>query len=60
MRLIAYRINQDCRIEPAPTTRAWMDAWPKKHPYHCLPLTVVNGYGWQFALPGHVRGYVER
>jgi hypothetical protein len=47
MRLIAYRIKKRVRIEPAPSTRAWMDAWPRRNPYHCLPLAVANSYGWQ-------------
>jgi hypothetical protein len=47
MRLVAYRIRSDVRLEPAPANRAWMDSWPKRHPYHCLPLTAVNSYGWQ-------------
>lgn len=47
MRLIAYRISSHARIEPASTRREWMDEWPNKHPYHCLPLAVMNSYGWQ-------------
>jgi hypothetical protein len=47
MRLLAYRISPDARIEPASTRREWMDKWPSKHPYHCLPLAVANSYGWQ-------------
>lgn len=49
MKLAAYRLEPFANIRPASTRRAWMDAWPDKHAYHCLPLTVTNGYGWEMA-----------
>jgi hypothetical protein len=47
MRLAAYRLKPYANIRPAMTKRMWMDEWPKRHPYHCWPLTVTNAYGWE-------------
>jgi hypothetical protein len=35
----------------APPSREWMDIFPNRHPYRCLPLAIANTYGWQLLLP---------
>ena len=34
-------------IRAASPRRAWMDATPQQHAYHCLPLTIANSHGWE-------------
>lgn len=34
-------------IAPARQQRAWMDDFPHRHPYRCLPMTIANAYGWE-------------
>jgi hypothetical protein len=34
-------------IVAAPRTRGWMDAFPGRHAYRCLPLDIANAYGWE-------------
>jgi hypothetical protein len=47
MRIIAYRLSDKSTVpQPAQAKRDWMDVWPAKHPYHCLPVVVANCYGW--------------
>lgn len=38
-------------IRPAPPNRAWMDAFPDRHAYRCLPLTISNTFGWEILSP---------
>jgi hypothetical protein len=40
------------RIVPARPARAWMDAFPSRHPYRCLPLAIANTHGWEVLSPG--------
>jgi hypothetical protein len=56
MRIIAYRTSESALI-PRPTNakRQWMDTWPDKMPYRCLPLTVASGYGWEFLCTSSFR-----
>lgn len=35
----------------ASPTRQWMDRFPNQQPYHCLPLTIANSYGWEILSP---------
>jgi hypothetical protein len=46
--LISAYINP---LVPAPPTRDWMDAFPDRHAYRCLPLAIANAHGWQLLLP---------
>jgi hypothetical protein len=48
MELIAYQIHDvpEFVIEPAPSTRAWMDATDNRFAYRCLPLVMANQMGW--------------
>jgi hypothetical protein len=54
MKLHIYSMVKDersCEIIPAPTKRDWMDAFPDKHAYRCLPLAIANNAGWQLLCP---------
>jgi hypothetical protein len=39
------------RIVRAESSRAWMDEFPGRHPYRCLPLAIANSYGWDVLSP---------
>jgi hypothetical protein len=50
--LEAYALNDSPQsLVPAPSTRDWMDAFPDRHAYRCLPLAIANAHGWQLLLP---------
>ena len=34
-------------LRAAPVRRSWMDAFPDRHAYRCLPLSMANSYGWE-------------
>ncbi|CAM3727542.1 DUF6065 family protein [Litorimonas haliclonae] len=44
-------------MDPAPeiiagrSRRAWMDGFPDRHAYRCLPLTMANSTGWELLCP---------
>jgi hypothetical protein len=38
-------------IVPGDPLRSWMDAYPGRHPYRCLPLSMANTTGWQILCP---------
>ena len=39
------------RLIPARATREWMDAFPSRHAYRCLPLAIANAHGWEILSP---------
>lgn len=39
------------RLVPSPVNRAWMDNFPDRHPYRCLPLSIANAHGWDVLTP---------
>lgn len=41
----------DMPVEPAPTTRDWMDATHLRYAYRCLPLVLANQAGWIIRCP---------
>ena len=52
MKLKIFALNdRPPAIVPARRTRAWMDAFPARHAYRCLPLDIANGYGWEVQSP---------
>ncbi|MBI1340568.1 hypothetical protein GC169_10240 [bacterium] len=56
MRLDCYKIHQWApELVPGQPRRAWMDAFPDRHPYRCLPLTMANTTGWELRLPVGLR-----
>jgi len=51
-RLRIYALNANPPpIVPAARSRPWMDAFPGRHAYRCLPLAIANGYGWEVLSP---------
>ena len=38
-------------LVPAPPLRDWMDAFPDRHAYRCLPLSIANTHGWEILSP---------
>jgi hypothetical protein len=50
-KLIAYRVGQTLEMRPAAPKRIWMDESGSKNAYRCLPLSMANGYGWEFINP---------
>ena len=38
-------------IVAARRARAWMDRFPGRHPYRCVPLTIANSHGWEILSP---------
>lgn len=39
------------KLAAADPKRAWMDAFPERHAYRCLPLAIANAYGWEILSP---------
>jgi hypothetical protein len=39
------------KVVPARPKRRWMDDFPDKHAYRCLPLSIANAYGWEVLCP---------
>ncbi len=38
-------------LVPCSPRRDWMDAFPDRHAYRCLPLTIANTHGWDILAP---------
>src|SRR5262249_38493383 len=52
MKLTCYALNDTPpKLIAAPADRAWMDAFPDKHAYRCLPLSIANAHGWHVLMP---------
>lgn len=52
MKLTCYAINDTPpKLVAAGPHRAWMDAFPDKHAYRCLPLSIANANGWNVLMP---------
>jgi hypothetical protein len=52
MRLKCYAVSPDPpKLVPARPDRAWMDAFPSRHAYRCLPLSIANTHGWELLSP---------
>lgn len=39
------------QVRPARAKRQWMDDFPDRHAYRCLPLSIANAYGWEVLCP---------
>ena len=50
---IAYELweNPGFILEPASPRREWMDNFPHRVPYRCLPLNMANQAGWVIRTP---------
>ncbi len=42
-------------LRPARARRDWVDAFPERHAYRCLPLAIANSFGWEVASPCDLR-----
>src|SRR5258708_2950554 len=50
MTCYALRTNVP-KLVPARPARAWMDTFPNRHAYRCLPMAIANSYGWEILAP---------
>src|SRR5690348_3166373 len=41
-------------VRPARAKRQWMDDFPDRHAYRCLPLSIANAFGWEVLCPAPV------
>ena len=56
MKLIAYPYGPMVpELKPARSRREWMDAFPDRHAYRCLPLAIANSFGWEVSSPCDMR-----
>ncbi|HIG22322.1 MAG TPA: hypothetical protein EYG02_07705 [Henriciella marina] len=56
MELECYKIyNVAPEIRPGVSQRDWMDKFPDRHPYRCLPLTMANSTGWEILCPMDIK-----
>lgn len=52
MKLKMFALNDNPpTILPAERSREWMDEFPDRHAYRCLPLAIANTYGWEVLSP---------
>jgi hypothetical protein len=52
MKLECYAMSPEPPpLVPAHPLREWMDAFPDRHAYRCLPLSIANTYGWEVLSP---------
>lgn len=52
MKLDCYKIYDIApEIVPGRSNRDWMDKFPDRQPYRCLPLTMANSTGWEILCP---------
>jgi hypothetical protein len=51
MKLECHAYHPDAPpIVPGKQPRQWMDDFKDRHPYRCLPLNIVNCYGWDILM----------
>jgi hypothetical protein len=51
-RLEAFKLGDYAPLlVPCTPERSWMDAFPDRHAYRCLPLTIANTHGWELLTP---------
>lgn len=51
-RIEAFKIHDPAyELVPSSPLRDWMDAFPDRHPYRCLPLAIANAHGWDVLCP---------
>ncbi len=52
MKLICYALHDFApKLVPARPQRRWMDDFPDRHAYRCLPLSIANAHGWDVLCP---------
>ena len=56
MKLLAFPYGQMVpELRPARARRDWMDGFPDRHAYRCLPLAIANSFGWEIVSPCDLR-----
>src|SRR5476651_2668836 len=54
-RIEAFKIDPyGFELVPSSPLRDWMDAFPDRHPYRCLPLAIANAHGWDVLCPAPI------
>ncbi|MEI6203446.1 MAG: DUF6065 family protein [Enhydrobacter sp.] len=54
-RIEAFKIDPyGYELVPSAPLRDWMDAFPDRHPYRCLPLSIANAHGWDVLCPATI------
>jgi Family of unknown function (DUF6065)/2OG-Fe(II) oxygenase superfamily len=54
-RIEAFKIDPyGFDLVPSSPLRDWMDAFPDRHPYRCLPLAIANAHGWDVLCPATI------
>lgn len=52
MKLTCYALHEFApKLVAARPQRDWMDDFPDRHPYRCLPLSIANAHGWDVLCP---------
>ncbi len=52
MKIVAYAISEFApKLVAAHPRRQWMDDFPDRHAYRCLPLAIANAHGWEALCP---------
>ena len=52
MKLMCYMIKDYApKLVAASPHRFWMDQFPARHAYRCLPLNIANSHGWELLCP---------
>ena len=52
MKLTCYALHEFApKLVAAHPQRKWMDDFPDRHPYRCLPLSIANAHGWDVLCP---------
>jgi hypothetical protein len=56
MKLLAFPYGAMVpELKPARSRRDWMDAFPDRHAYRCLPISIANSFGWEVVSPCDLR-----
>ena len=51
-RIEAFKVHEYAfDLVPSSPLRDWMDAFPDRHAYRCLPLSIANAHGWDVLCP---------
>jgi predicted 2-oxoglutarate/Fe(II)-dependent dioxygenase YbiX len=52
MKLSCYALSEHPPpLRAARSQRDWMDQFPDRHPYRCLPLSIAAAFGWEVICP---------
>jgi hypothetical protein len=52
VQLVCYALHDFApTLVAARPQRQWMDDFPDRHAYRCLPLTIANAHGWEVLCP---------